>query len=355
MTMITPSYLGETIEYSSLHACRSTLEDPTPLREGGLQFSVSLMQADGSQRRLLGTNGRPKWSPEGRQFFIVDSRTPRAVALMDVRPEKSGPLQIAGQIIFSQPSWAGDELIVAVLGSDAADTIALIDVREPSQAKIKEVLWKKGKGLDGTPSFPLYSAATRRGFFVGAEAKGMALYSFRHGQPDSPRRLEPAGYDKMIMDLASSPDGRYLLFASDRPGLSPRSAAPGDTERKLDRIIDALNGLTGTTAVSLQEQKALAAFPEPNQFQNKNVPPVTPRQPRLGNTHQLPMADRMDAMERALGAVQKRLERVERRLAELDKRIGGASSPSAARLPVNQPLSLAPSLQLKVGSPRSIQ
>ena len=31
MTMITPSYLGETIEYSSLHACRSTLEDPTPI------------------------------------------------------------------------------------------------------------------------------------------------------------------------------------------------------------------------------------------------------------------------------------------------------------------------------------
>ena len=29
MTMTTPSYLGETIEYSSLHACRSTLEDPT--------------------------------------------------------------------------------------------------------------------------------------------------------------------------------------------------------------------------------------------------------------------------------------------------------------------------------------
>ena len=33
MTMITPSYLGETIEYSSLHACRSTLEDPTSLRQ----------------------------------------------------------------------------------------------------------------------------------------------------------------------------------------------------------------------------------------------------------------------------------------------------------------------------------
>ena len=37
MTMITPSYLGETIEYSSLHACRSTLEDPTHISlRGGL-------------------------------------------------------------------------------------------------------------------------------------------------------------------------------------------------------------------------------------------------------------------------------------------------------------------------------
>ena len=34
MTMITPSYLGETIEYSSLHACRSTLEDPTEHEAG---------------------------------------------------------------------------------------------------------------------------------------------------------------------------------------------------------------------------------------------------------------------------------------------------------------------------------
>lgn len=36
MTMITPSYLGETIEYSSLHACRSTLEDPTNENYGDL-------------------------------------------------------------------------------------------------------------------------------------------------------------------------------------------------------------------------------------------------------------------------------------------------------------------------------
>ena len=41
MTMITPSYLGETIEYSSLHACRSTLEDPTSDLTRGIQDEAS--------------------------------------------------------------------------------------------------------------------------------------------------------------------------------------------------------------------------------------------------------------------------------------------------------------------------
>ena len=42
MTMITPSYLGETIEYSSLHACRSTLEDPSSIRQG---WNVTVIDA----------------------------------------------------------------------------------------------------------------------------------------------------------------------------------------------------------------------------------------------------------------------------------------------------------------------
>ena len=54
MTMITPSYLGETIEYSSLHACRSTLEDPT-------HVDNPLVQTEASGSRLAGVDraGRP--------------------------------------------------------------------------------------------------------------------------------------------------------------------------------------------------------------------------------------------------------------------------------------------------------
>ena len=68
MTMITPSYLGETIEYSSLHACRSTLEDPTdrreerqrvrPQRRGGLQLPRKRQARARKKRRLRNSKQR---------------------------------------------------------------------------------------------------------------------------------------------------------------------------------------------------------------------------------------------------------------------------------------------------------
>ena len=51
MTMITPSYLGETIEYSSLHACRSTLEDPTCLVLIGDAVGKSIITIEGIAQR----------------------------------------------------------------------------------------------------------------------------------------------------------------------------------------------------------------------------------------------------------------------------------------------------------------
>ena len=54
MTMITPSYLGETIEYSSLHACRSTLEDPTRVRDTAPRLRVSVQRSQSAHRDIEG-------------------------------------------------------------------------------------------------------------------------------------------------------------------------------------------------------------------------------------------------------------------------------------------------------------
>ena len=67
MTMITPSYLGETIEYSSLHACRSTLEDPTHrllfhcaadlVNQYGIRLAIHLAETKAELALLLNRSG----------------------------------------------------------------------------------------------------------------------------------------------------------------------------------------------------------------------------------------------------------------------------------------------------------
>ena len=82
MTMITPSYLGETIEYSSLHACRSTLEDPTrdpplgkadmgpdPPYESNSAAGYEPNSATGTEGLSRGTEGLSRGATEPREEF----------------------------------------------------------------------------------------------------------------------------------------------------------------------------------------------------------------------------------------------------------------------------------------------
>ena len=65
MTMITPSYLGETIEYSSLHACRSTLEDPTFRNNTAATLSLlEAMLAHGPRRLVFSSTAAVYGEPE---------------------------------------------------------------------------------------------------------------------------------------------------------------------------------------------------------------------------------------------------------------------------------------------------
>jgi Tol biopolymer transport system component/type II secretory pathway pseudopilin PulG len=184
----------------------------------GAETGVWIMQRDGSERRRLGGYGRPCWSADGHQFLIISfARSPEVTVIDEQWGRPSGILQIPPeQTLFSIPSWAEDDAIVAVIGDEDGDTIALLDVSTPADGKVKEVLWKRSKDLAVMPREPVYSPATRRCVFVGEDAKGMALYAFERGKPGETKRLEAAS-DTLIRDLAFSPDGRYVLFSSNRP------------------------------------------------------------------------------------------------------------------------------------------
>jgi hypothetical protein len=183
----------------------------------GAESGLYVMNADGSNRALLGSYGRPKLSPDGRRILVASFSDPCQVSLIDIGAAIEHPIELPDLKFSPIPSWADAGTIVAPVGAAAADTIALLDVADPREPKIKSVLWKKGTGPAVTPISTIYHAGTRRCIFVGAEAGGKALYSFTAGDPAPPARLEARGLDHDIGDLALSPDGRFLLFNSDRP------------------------------------------------------------------------------------------------------------------------------------------
>jgi Tol biopolymer transport system component len=85
-----------------------------------LSGGVWMMQSDGEGRRKLAGTGRPRWSPDGHQFLVVNPAEPREVTVIDDRVgAKSGVLEVQGGKIFSMPAWAEPGTIVAALGIDS--------------------------------------------------------------------------------------------------------------------------------------------------------------------------------------------------------------------------------------------
>jgi WD40-like Beta Propeller Repeat len=198
----------------------------------GVQGGIWSMKPDGSGRRRLGSFGRPELSPDGRKLLLDSFRIPATVTLTDVGSEERQPVRLRNLQIHSVPHWAGDGTIVAAVGAGFGDSIALIDVTDPAQAKVKQILWKmsfKGQGPDVQPVAVVYRPGTGRCVFVAKPTipttNELALYWFERGRADQPKRVEREGADSLLQDLALSPDGRYVLFTSNRTGPRQRGSA----------------------------------------------------------------------------------------------------------------------------------
>jgi Tol biopolymer transport system component len=181
------------------------------------QAGIWIMNADGTGRKRLADGNLPKWSPDGKRILSATFDNPSQLFLIDAVSGAEQAVELTGYEFFSVPSWAGDgQTIVAVVRTGGTLAIALVDVADPASAKIKEVIWTRGTGVSDEPIYPVYSAAQKRCVFAGRSAAGFVLY-LALGKPGAlPKRLEPNFNDKRIAGMAMSPDGKRVLFGSER-------------------------------------------------------------------------------------------------------------------------------------------
>ena len=156
-----------------------------PGEEPGVEGGVWVMQADGSDRRRVGEFGFPHWSPDGRRFLLnQDTPTsPPRVGRAQPPGQGGGPPRTrrAFDLLVAQRLAPGT-LVSAIGTGREGEAIAVLDVREAAEAKIIEVLWKRGDALDVEPLWPVYSPVVRRCVFIGAEPTRRALYAVRRGE-----------------------------------------------------------------------------------------------------------------------------------------------------------------------------
>ena len=128
MTMITPSYLGETIEYSSLHACRSTLEDPTQGPEHSYAYLNRFLTLCADNNLQVCVPSTP-----GQYFHMLRRQIQRAFR----RPLV---LMMPKSLLRYKPSFSRIEEL-----TDSPLQLVLDDPTTPERDSVRRILFCTGK------------------------------------------------------------------------------------------------------------------------------------------------------------------------------------------------------------------
>jgi hypothetical protein len=178
---------------------------------------VWIMNADGTGRRRIGGFGAPFWSDDGRQILINGFGDPTECELYSVLENRRTRIAVPSKKILSWPRWVGPELLVACVGAGAEpDSIVLLDISQPTAARVVETTWHRSPGQDVYARWPLISPSSGTCYFVGVEGTKRTLLSIKRGESGRAAAVEGEGHGDEMGGLTLSPDGRYLLFGANR-------------------------------------------------------------------------------------------------------------------------------------------
>jgi hypothetical protein len=194
---------------------------------------VWLMNADCTNRRRLCELAAPFWSPDGSQMLLNGLLAHTISKIYDFKSKRTTRIDVPGQSIFSWPRWVAPDQIVACIGSGVVpDSIVILDVKRPDEAKVVRKLWNRSATSDVFARWPVLTSPSGDLYFIGEESHSRTLFALAQHVPGRDRLsvLEIGG--PKLSGPSLSPDHRYLLFASDWLGRGPSRAAAESTRNQ---------------------------------------------------------------------------------------------------------------------------
>ncbi|MHC5542653.1 hypothetical protein ACYOEI_30880, partial [Singulisphaera rosea] len=195
-----------------------------------------LMNLDRSSRRNIDIIGAPTWSPDGTRLLINSILEPTEVKIHDLAKDQTVNVIVPGKTIYSWARWAGPNQLLASLGGEKMpDSLAILDIENPSVAKVARTLWHRSSKEDVYPRWPVISASTGKWFFIGESGDTRTIYAGSTQEDgQGPLTAIESGGPK-LSGLSISPDGRYLLYASDRVDRLPEPVESGRPSSRIAR------------------------------------------------------------------------------------------------------------------------
>lgn len=176
-----------------------------------------MMNADGTDRKRIGSGFYPQWSPDGKRILAVNShRSPRKLLLLDGEGFKRQEI-LTDKVVIGLPTWASDSERFAVTildGKERAMTIFKAEKKSTSNEELFREEWHKGY----EETWPDWSPNGKELIFTlynrNENGRGMEIFIMNATAGALPKKFDVTPPNTHIRDAQFSRDGKRIAFAA---------------------------------------------------------------------------------------------------------------------------------------------